>query len=83
MRALPNGTDVPWHRVINAKGGISTGYAENGQLVQRTLLEAEGVRFDAEGHTRLRGPEGVLWIPSPWEVRELLDAASTHAANHN
>ena len=82
MRALPNGTDVPWHRVINAKGGISTGYAENGELVQRTLLEAEGVQFDAEGHTKLLGPEGVLWKPSPWEVRALVDAAAAGTANH-
>ncbi len=81
MLRLPNGTDVPWHRVINAKGGISTGYAENGQLIQRTLLEAEGVRFDAEGHTRLYGPDGVMWKPSPWEVRELLDAASGRKAH--
>ena len=68
MRALPNARtdEVPWHRVINAQGGISTGYAQNGQLVQRTLLEAEGVRFDAEGHTKLRGSDGVLWQPSPW-----------------
>ncbi len=78
MRQLPNGSDVPWFRVINAKGGISTGYAENGELVQRTLLEAEGVHFDAEGHTQLHGPKGVLWKPSPWEVRALLDAASSH-----
>ncbi len=74
MRALPAGTDVPWQRVINAKGGISTGYAANGQLIQQTLLEAEGVPFDAEGHTRLDGPGGVRWKPSPWEVRELLDS---------
>ena len=38
---------IPWHRVINAKGGISTrqvlGYAPN---LQRLLLENEGIRFD-------------------------------------
>jgi methylated-DNA-protein-cysteine methyltransferase-like protein len=27
LHALPDGTTVPWHRVINARGGISTGRA--------------------------------------------------------
>jgi methylated-DNA-protein-cysteine methyltransferase-like protein len=36
--------DVPWHRVINSKGGISTG---NG--MQRAMLEAEGVVFQKDG----------------------------------
>jgi methylated-DNA-protein-cysteine methyltransferase-like protein len=43
---------VPWHRVINAKGEISlrptAGYSE-----QRELLEAEGVKFDADGRIDL------------------------------
>ena len=36
--------DVPWQRVINARGGISTYGA-----VQRELLEREGVEFDSAG----------------------------------
>jgi methylated-DNA-protein-cysteine methyltransferase related protein len=36
--------DVPWQRVINARGGISTHGAE-----QRRLLEAEGVAFGDDG----------------------------------
>lgn len=35
--------EVPWQRVINARGGISTHGAE-----QRRLLEAEGVQFGAD-----------------------------------
>jgi methylated-DNA-protein-cysteine methyltransferase-like protein len=42
--------DVPWWRVINAAGRISNPYA--GQL-QRALLEAEGLRFDARGYVDL------------------------------
>jgi methylated-DNA-protein-cysteine methyltransferase related protein len=38
---------VPWHRVINAQGGIST-RGESAAL-QRDLLEAEEVRFRADG----------------------------------
>jgi methylated-DNA-protein-cysteine methyltransferase-like protein len=41
------GDEVPWHRVINGKGGISTEGANPG--LQRALLEAEGVRFRADG----------------------------------
>lgn len=38
--------DVPWHRVINGRGGISIGGDPNRPVVQRKLLEAEGVVFD-------------------------------------
>ncbi len=37
--------DVPWQRVINSQGKISLN-REEGQNVQRQLLEAEGVQFD-------------------------------------
>lgn len=43
--------DLPWHRVVNAKGGISTDAEHHG--LQRSLLESEGVRFDAEGRIDL------------------------------
>ena len=36
---------VPWQRIINKEGGIST----HG-LTQRQILEDEGVQFDARGH---------------------------------
>lgn len=54
LHALPEHTTVPWHRVINHRGAISTGRAwPGGELVQRTLLEREGVAFDAAGRTSL------------------------------
>lgn len=40
---------VPWQRVINARGAISTHGVE-----QRRLLEAEGVEFDVDGRVDLR-----------------------------
>ena len=49
LRFLPTGTDVPWHRVINHRGQISRRTPIEGPLVQRLLLEAEGVVFDATG----------------------------------
>lgn len=39
--------DVPWHRVVNASGGISTAHLQDPPELQRLLLESEGVRFDA------------------------------------
>ena len=46
--------DLPWHRIINAQGGISTpsDREEKGGL-QRELLEAEGVEFMANGKVDL------------------------------
>lgn len=41
--------DVPWQRVINAQGKISVHGDGFGNAVQRALLEAEGVVFDASG----------------------------------
>lgn len=45
LAALPNGSDVPWQRVINAKGKISPRGIGFGSLIQRTLLEEEGIVF--------------------------------------
>ena len=55
MHATPqDGRNIPWHRVINSKGGISTGriIIQEPQL-QQYLLEAEGVVFDERGHCDL------------------------------
>ena len=49
LRFLPTGLDVPWHRVINHRGHISWRTPLESPLVQRLLLEAEGVVFDAAG----------------------------------
>lgn len=54
LAALPDGSDVPWHRVVNARGEVSrrSGSAAYEQI-QRVLLEAEGVTFDATGRIDL------------------------------
>jgi len=51
IRAAPEGA-LPWFRVVNAKGGISTDDQSPG--MQRKLLEAEGVRFEHDGTIDLR-----------------------------
>lgn len=54
MHALPNGTDIPWHRVINAQGRVSPRSGDGaGGIRQRALLEAEGLPFDAAGRVSL------------------------------
>ena len=46
--------DVPWHRVINAKGTISfRGDTGRGEL-QRARLESEGIVFDERGRVDLK-----------------------------
>jgi methylated-DNA-protein-cysteine methyltransferase-like protein len=47
MAALPAGHPVPWQRVINSQGKVSPRRNGDGDLIQRQLLEAEGVQFDA------------------------------------
>ncbi len=40
---------VPCHRVVNAKGMISSGFAFGGPDGQKRLLLKEGVKLDANG----------------------------------
>jgi methylated-DNA-protein-cysteine methyltransferase-like protein len=47
MQQCPEG--LPWHRVVNASGGISTESSTDPPGLQRLLLEDEGVHFDANG----------------------------------
>ena len=63
MAAVPHGSDIPWHRVINSKGMISDRSGGDGARIQRVLLEAEGICFDKEGRVDLaelgwEGPGG-------------------------
>jgi len=52
--ADPEAHEVPWHRVINARGEISARTGGSGfERLQRTLLEAEGVVFGAGGRVDL------------------------------
>jgi methylated-DNA-protein-cysteine methyltransferase-like protein len=47
LHALTPEKKVPWHRVVGAGGKISL--RGEGESIQQTLLEREGVRFDARG----------------------------------
>lgn len=45
--------ELPWHRVLNAQGRISSRPDWECEEVQRQLLEAEGVEFSTEGRVDL------------------------------
>jgi methylated-DNA-protein-cysteine methyltransferase-like protein len=48
-------SDIPWHRVINAKGQVSESSMRYGSdHLQRSLLEQEGIVFDRNGKISLR-----------------------------
>ena len=63
LHALPAGTRLPWHRVINAQGKLSLARAgRSSGITQRLLLEREGVRVDAANRVSL--------ARYGWKVRE-------------
>ncbi len=74
LAALPDGSDVPWWRVINRNGEISIKGPMHGAAIQRMLLEREGVRF---------GPTGRVdwsmfgWTPEPEEIPAELHPADS------
>lgn len=48
--------DLPWHRLVNAKGGLARGFP-GGPDVQRQLLEADGIacsNFTVDNFKELR-----------------------------
>lgn len=62
LSALKEGSRLPWHRVVNAKGRISLlrGDRSPANVVQRLRLEREAVRFDGSGAVSL---ERFRWRP--------------------
>lgn len=53
LAALPEEHEVPWHRVINAKGEISARSSPGYEDYQRILLEEEGVELGLKGRIKL------------------------------
>jgi methylated-DNA-protein-cysteine methyltransferase-like protein len=49
LHALPAASDVPWHRVVNARGAVSVrGDGLGHEDLQAQLLRQEGVRFEGD-----------------------------------
>jgi methylated-DNA-protein-cysteine methyltransferase-like protein len=53
LNRLPDDTDVPWHRVINARGEVSARAIPDDDRYQRILLSGEGVKFSRAGRIEL------------------------------
>lgn len=54
LHATPDTIDIPWQRVINARGEVSARSEPQFENIQRQLLEAEGVVFGARGRVDLK-----------------------------
>lgn len=60
LQHLDPAADIPWHRVVNAKGEVSYSASRNGgDAVQRRLLETEGVEFNQRNRFNL---ERFRWL---------------------
>ena len=53
LHSLPEGSRVPWHRVINARGAISSRGVPLAEEIQRQLLLREGIGFSDSGRVDL------------------------------
>lgn len=54
LAATPDGLDLPWQRVINAKGEVSARSEPGYEGLQRAILESEGVVFNPRGRVDLK-----------------------------
>ena len=50
----PDPTNIPCHRVVNARGEVAANFAFGGAQAQRKLLEEEGVVFGEDGRVVMR-----------------------------
>jgi len=64
LRNLPDDSDVPWHRVVNAQGRISDRGNVTAEGLQRFLLVQEGVDISESGRIDLSAFQ--------WEPQEKL-----------
>ena len=60
LNALPEESHLPWHRIINSQGRISSRSEPGCEEIQQRLLEEEGILFDSSGKVSL---EKFQWDP--------------------
>lgn len=54
--------DLPWHRVVNKRGGLASGY-HGGRHTQKEHLEAEGVAVQGATDSFRVDVERLIWWP--------------------
>ena len=62
-----NTDEIPWQRVINSKGGCSTGKILLPYNIQQKMLEDEGIEFNDKGYCNLKV---YRWSPEGFEDEE-------------
>jgi methylated-DNA-protein-cysteine methyltransferase-like protein len=69
LASLKNGTDVPWHRVVNSRGFVSLRDLGQPSEAQCTLLGQEGIIVGQRGEVNLRRHQ---WRGLDWPEVEAL-----------
>ncbi len=54
LHGLPEESQVPWQRVINSKGHITNTSSLESAVLQRALLQAEGIQFEPDGYVDMQ-----------------------------
>ncbi|MCA9346116.1 MGMT family protein [Candidatus Saccharibacteria bacterium] len=55
--------DLPWHRVVNKRGGLASGY-HGGRQAQKLHLEAEGVTVIGNNDNFFVNIDELIWAPN-------------------
>ena len=76
LSTLPEELDVPWWRVIDSSGRISTPSIHHTAQIQRALLEDEGVRLTEGGRIDWEQYE---WNPTEADLERVLGTVDTEA----
>lgn len=67
LRAVPDGMELPWFRVLRSDGRIAFPQGSRGFREQRRRLRAEGVAVSDSGRVRVQAPpadsDELLWKP--------------------
>ena len=77
LSTLPEELNVPWCRVISSSGRISTPSIHHTALIQRALLEDEGVRRTEGGRIDWERYE---WKPTEADLERVLGTVDTEVA---
>lgn len=81
LHALPEGSPLPWHRVLGAGGRLTLVKLDPAAATtQRLRLEREGVRFDAWGRVDM---ETFAWRPAGRAKGETVRSRAARTASRS